>query len=94
MTDLRVKKERKPPKRFLVEFSSHRSQVEVKRKVLDIDKAQNTVKIHYKRYGAEFDEWSSFVELLDQFQFVWRSCVHRVMIPLKTDTSHFTIASM
>ena len=27
--------------------------------IIDIDKAQNKVKIHYKGYGAEFDEWSS-----------------------------------
>ena len=63
MAASRVKRERKPPKRFLVEFSSHRSQVEVKRKVgkpdktlyeidiIDIDEAQTKVKIHFKGYG-------------------------------------------
>ena len=46
MTDSPVKKERKPPKRFLVEFSSHRSQDEVKRKVA----RQNAVRNRHPRY--------------------------------------------
>ena len=66
----------KPTKRFVADFSSHRSQVEAKRKaakpdktlyeieIIDIDNAQDKVKIHYKGYGSEFDEWrSSCVEL-------------------------------
>ena len=57
--------------------------------IFDIDKAQNKIKIHYKGYGSELDEWRSCVELgiairLEKF---------RLLVPLKTDTTHFTIAS-
>ena len=102
MADTLRKREVKPPKRFVADLSSHRSQVGAKRKaakpdktpyeieLIDIDKAQDKVKIHYKGYGSEFDEWRSCVELID-YRFVWRSCVYRVRIPLKTDTTHFTI---
>ena len=31
--------------------------------IIDIDKSQDKVKIHYKGYGSEFDEWRSCVEL-------------------------------
>ena len=44
--------------------------------IIDIDKAQNKVKIHYKGYGSELDEWRSYVELNLEKQFVYR-----VMIP-------------
>jgi len=45
----------------VADFSSHRSQVEIE--IIDIVKAQDKVKIHYKGYGSEFDEWRSCVEL-------------------------------
>ena len=75
MADTLRKREVKPPKRFVADFSSHRSQVGAKRKaakpdktlyeieIIDIDKAQDKVKIHYKGYGSEFDEWRSCVEI-------------------------------
>ena len=75
MADTLRKREVKPPKRFVADFSSHRSQVGAKRKaakpdktlyeieIIDIDNAQDKVKIHYKGYGSEFDEWRSCVEL-------------------------------
>ena len=75
MADTLRKREVKPPKRFVTDFSSHRSQVGAKRKaaktdktlyeieIIDIDKVQDKVKIHYKGYGSEFDEWRSCVEL-------------------------------
>ena len=62
----------KPPRRFVADFSSHRSQVGARRKaaktdktlyeieIIDIVKAQDKVKIHYKGYGSEFDEWRSW----------------------------------
>ena len=68
MTDTLRKREVKPTKRF----SPRRSQVGAKRKaakpdktlIIDINNAQDKVKIHYKGYGSEFDEWrSSCVEL-------------------------------
>ena len=64
MTDTLRKREVKPTKTF----SSRRSQVGAKRKaakpdktlyeieIIDIDNAQDKVKIHYKGYGSEFDE--------------------------------------
>ena len=75
MSDTLRKREVKPPKSFVADFGSHRSQVVAKRKagktdktlyeieIIDIDKAQDKVKIHYKGYGSEFDEWRSCVEL-------------------------------
>ena len=75
MVDSQMKWEVKPPKRFAEEFSFQRSQVEAKRKVtkpdktlyeikiIDIDKAQDKVKIHYTGYASEFDKWRSCVEL-------------------------------
>ena len=66
MADSRVKREVKLPKRFGEDFSFQQSQVEAKRKVtkpdktlyeievIDIDKAENKVKIHYTGYGSEF----------------------------------------
>jgi len=76
MTDTLRKREVKPTKRFVADFSSRRSQVGAKRKaakpdktlyeieITDIVNAQDKVKIHYKGYGSELDEWrSSCVEL-------------------------------
>ena len=68
MTDTLRKREVKPTKRFVADFSSHRSQVGAKRKaakpdktlyeieIIDIVNPQDKVKIHYKGYGSEFDE--------------------------------------
>jgi len=59
----------------VADFSLHRSQVGAKRKaakldktlyeieIIDIDNAQDKVKIHYKGYGSEFDGWRPCVEL-------------------------------
>ena len=67
MGDTLRKREVKPPKRFVADFNSCRSQVGTKRKaakpnktlyeieIIDIDNAQDKVKIHYKGYGSEFD---------------------------------------
>ena len=65
MAETLRKREVKPSKRFVADFSSHRSQVGARRKaaktdktlyeieIVDIDKAQDKVKIHYKGY----EEW-------------------------------------
>ena len=45
MTDSRVKKEWKPPKRFLVEFSSHRFQVEFR--ISQIKNFQTIIERHF-----------------------------------------------
>ena len=70
-----MKREVKPPKRFAEELSFEQSEVEAKRKVtkpdktlyeieiIDIDKAQDKVKIHCTGCASEFDEWRSCVEL-------------------------------
>lgn len=75
MADSRMKREMKPPKRFGEDFSFQQPQVEAKRKVtkpdktlyeievIDIDKAEDKVKIHYTGYDSEFNEWRSCVEL-------------------------------
>ena len=64
MADTLRKREVKPPKSFVADFSSHRSLVGAKRKaakpdktlIIDINNAQDKGKIHYKGYGSEFDE--------------------------------------
>ena len=63
----RVKRERKTPKRFIDEFAEAKTKQCKKIKTTDkniypveiiqVDKARNMVKIHFKGYSEKFDEW-------------------------------------
>ena len=62
----RVKRERKTPKRFIDEFAEAKTKQWKKIKTTDkniypveiiqVDKARNMVKIHFKGYSEKFDE--------------------------------------
>ena len=67
MADNRLKRERKTTKRFIDEFAEAKTKQCNKIKTTDkninpveiiqVDKARNMVKIHFKGYNEKFDEW-------------------------------------